>query len=238
MDMVRFGRAVRALRHRRGWRQEDLAREAEVSRSTVVRVEGGEGDRVPGRTLERLANTLGARLNIWLDWNGEALDRLLDAGHAALVDAVVAFLRAWGWEVAVEVTFAIRGERGSIDILAWHAATRVLLVIEVKSVAPDLQAMFLSFDRKVRLGAEVARARGWHPRSIVKVLVLGDTRTNRRRVESHGAMFGVELPDRTVAIKRFLAAPTAEQRLRGVWFVSTARVVSARHRVRKPRAAA
>jgi transcriptional regulator with XRE-family HTH domain len=238
MDMVRFGRGIRALRHRRGWRQADLANEADVSRSVVARIEAGQGDRVPGRTLERVARPLGARVKTWLDWNGEALDRLLDGAHAALAEAVVAFLRRWGWEVAVEVTFAIRGERGSIDILAWHAATQVLLVIEVKSVVPDLQAMFLSFDRKVRLGAEIARDRGWRPRSIVKVLVIGETRTNRRRVEAHAAIFGVELPDRTVAVKRFLAVPNVEQRLRGLWFVSTARVASARHRVRNPRAAA
>ncbi|MBI2782085.1 MAG: hypothetical protein HYX55_09865 [Chloroflexi bacterium] len=50
-------------------------------------------------------------------------------------------LRALGWEVVLEATFFIRGERGSIDVLAWHAASRVVLVIEVKSVVPDIQAM-------------------------------------------------------------------------------------------------
>jgi hypothetical protein len=31
-------------------------------------------------------------------------------------------LRSDGWDVAVEVTFWIRGERGSIDVLGWHPA--------------------------------------------------------------------------------------------------------------------
>lgn len=32
-----------------------------------------------------------------------------------------------------EVSFSIYGQRGVIDILAWHAATRSLLVIELKT---------------------------------------------------------------------------------------------------------
>ena len=43
-----------------------------------------------------------------------------------------------GWDVATEVSFNVRGERGSIDILAFHQATGSLLVIEIKSVVPDL----------------------------------------------------------------------------------------------------
>jgi hypothetical protein len=203
----------------------------------VARIEAGHGDLVTPRTLERVTRPLGARVNLWLDWNGEALDRLLDRAHAAIVEHVVQVLRRCGWETAVEVTFAIRGERGSIDVLAWHAATRVLLVIEVKSVVPDLQAMFLAFDRKVRLASTVARQYGWDPRAIAKVLVIGSTSTTRRRVAAHDAIFSTELPDRTVAVKHFLAAPSADVRLRGLWFVSTDRVANARHRVRKPRRA-
>ena len=58
---------------------------------------------------------------------------------------MAAQLRALGWEVVLEATFFIRGERGSIDILGWHATSRVVLVIEVKSVVPDIQAMLASF---------------------------------------------------------------------------------------------
>jgi Holliday junction resolvase-like predicted endonuclease len=83
-----------------------------------------------------------------MTWNGEALDRLLDADHAALVDIVAATLRTLEWLVAVEVSFNIRGEWGSIDVLAFHPATGVILVVEVKSVVPDLQATIFTLDRK------------------------------------------------------------------------------------------
>src|SRR4051812_15487326 len=118
MDMVRFGRGIRALRLRRRWRQVDLAAAAHVSRPLVARVERGLGDSVPPRKLQAIATVLGARIDLRLNWNGEALERLLDGAHALLVEAMATFLRAAGWDVAVEVTFLVRGERGSIDLFA------------------------------------------------------------------------------------------------------------------------
>lgn len=53
MDMVRFGRGIRALRMRRGWRQIDLAEAAAVSQSIVSRIERGLGARLALETLSR-----------------------------------------------------------------------------------------------------------------------------------------------------------------------------------------
>ena len=47
MDSIRLGRGIRALRHRRGWRQEDLAAAAGVSQSEVSRIELGQLEAVP-----------------------------------------------------------------------------------------------------------------------------------------------------------------------------------------------
>ena len=77
---------------------------------------------------------------IRLAWNGEGLDRLLDQAHAGLVEQVVQRLRAEGWVTDVEVSFAIRGERGSIDVLGFHEASGIVLDTEVKAVVPDSQA--------------------------------------------------------------------------------------------------
>lgn len=74
--------------------------------------------------------------------------------------------------MATEVSFDIRGQRGSIDILAFHPATGTLLVIEVKSVVPDMQAMLHGVDRKARLAPEIARGRGWRVERVARVLVL------------------------------------------------------------------
>jgi transcriptional regulator with XRE-family HTH domain len=84
---------IRALRIRRRWRQVDLATRAGFSQALIARVERGGADRLTVAHLEAIAKEVGARLVVWLDWNGEAGDRLLDADHAAIVERVVAILR-------------------------------------------------------------------------------------------------------------------------------------------------
>ena len=247
MDTVRFGLSVRALRRRRGWRQVDLAGRAGVSRTAVSRIERRRADRLTIRMIGNLADALDARLDCRLSWNGEALDRLLDEAHAALVETAVRWLTPLGWEVATEVSFSIRGERGSIDILAFHPATATLLVVEVKSVVPDLQATFVTLDRKTRLASEIARGRGWQPTRLGRLLVVSEDRTARRRVAEHAATFAGAFPARGWTVRRWLRDPAAggrgeihagrpalagdRGRFSGLLFLPGAPQASARHRV-------
>src|SRR4051812_2800646 len=120
MDSVRLGLSIRALRRRTEWTQQRLAAEAGVSQATVSRVECGQLRHQTLHTLELIAEALGARASVKVYWHGEELDRLLDAAHAGLVDQVVQLLVAHGWEVVPEATFNEFGERGSIDVLAFH----------------------------------------------------------------------------------------------------------------------
>jgi transcriptional regulator with XRE-family HTH domain len=239
MDLRRVSRAVRALRMRRGWRQADLAREAKLSRSVVGRIERSELEGLTLDAVGAVAHALGATVAIDLRWQGEGLDRLLDEGHATLVDRVVAWLRAHGWDVAVEVSFARGGERGSIDVLAWHPVRRALDVIEVKSATPDMQAMLHGLDRKARLGPDIARSRGWDPGATARVLVLWDTRTNRRRIEAHASSVRASLPAGTRDVLAWLRGPTGTPPA-GIWFVTDVRGMDGmgvrRRRVRVRRA--
>ena len=182
-----------------------------------------------------MAEALGARVNLRLDWNGEALDRLLDAEHARLVEQVVHELALVGWVTATEVTFAIAGERGAVDVVAWHPSTSTVIVIEVKSVVPDVQAMLAGLDRKARLAMPIARSQGWSPRAVGRLLVIRETRTSRRRIEAHRETFGSHLPDRNVAVRQWLRAPSAMSLLRGLWFVPDVHGPNTRHRVVAPR---
>jgi transcriptional regulator with XRE-family HTH domain len=235
MDVIRFGLGVRALRRKRGWTQNELASKATVSRAAVWRIERGRADRVAIHRLVGVAAALGARIDVRLLWQGEALDRLLDAGHADLVERMLELLASSDWLVATEVSFNIRGERGSIDILAFHPTTRSLLVIEIKSVVPDMQAMLGGIDRKGRLAEHIARERGWHVRSVTRLLVLPDDRTARRRVDRHAATFRTALPARTREVHRWIRHPEGTRH--GVLFLSDARHASARHRVARRRIA-
>lgn len=239
MELSRFGRGIRALRVRRRWRQADLAARAGIARSIVGRIERGERAGLTLDAVAAVADALGAAAELRLRWEGEALDRLLDEGHARLVDRIVAWLRAAGWDVLVEVTFSRYGERGSIDILGWHPVRRRLAVFEVKSVTPDLQAMLGGLDRKARLGPAIARDRGWPADVAGRVLVVWATRTNRRRLEAHRDSVTAALPAGTREVLRWLRDPVAPS-IAGVWLVSDVRGMDGmgirRRRVRVARA--
>lgn len=143
-------------------------------------------------TLRRLVEVLDARLVMYVEWRGGELNRLLDADHAALQERWAARKdRAGrGWEARHEVTYNHFGDRGSIDDLAFDAATGTLLVSELKTGIYDAQRMLAKIDEKERLASDLARRFDWHARHVVSCLVVADTRTNRRRVQQHGALFG------------------------------------------------
>jgi transcriptional regulator with XRE-family HTH domain len=183
-------RAVRHLRRRRGWRQDDLGARAAVSGPTISRIERGVIRGVPLGTIERVAEALGASVDVTLRWEGEQLDRLLDAAHAWLVQQTAALLGSCGWVVRPEVSFNHYGDRGRVDLLAFHPLTRIVLVAEVKASLGDLQDALGRLDVKVRLGRSLADASGWAgPRAIVPAFVFGDTRTVRNTIARHEAIF-------------------------------------------------
>lgn len=137
---------------------------------------------------------------------GGELDRLLDAGHAALQDLVKRRLEAAAWQVRAEVTFSRFGERGSIDLLAFHPANEVLLVVEIKTVIADVQGLLRPIDVKVRLAATIAVELGWRARVVVPALVVSEESTSRRRVAQHPSLFG-RFAVRGVAARSWLRSP-------------------------------
>jgi transcriptional regulator with XRE-family HTH domain len=242
MDAVRLGHSFRALRLNKRWRQADLGAKAGVSASAISRIERGRLGSVTIGTLRKVAEALDATLEIRLRWNGEGLDRLLDQAHASLVEQLVRRLRDEGWEADVEVSFSIRGERGSIDVLGYHEASGIVLVTEVKSVVPDSQATLAGVDRKARLAPEIARARGWTCRGVARLLVVGDSSTSRRRIEALAATYRAAFPLSGVAVRQWLRRPDGP--IAGLLFLPYVPPTHARkpttgmQRVRKPRAPA
>ena len=230
MDAVRLGLSIRALRRRTHWTQDRLAKAAGVSQATVSRVERGEIRHQTLHTLTLIAEALGARASLKVYWHGEDLDRLLDAAHAGLVEDVVRLLLAHGWEVVPELTFNDFGERGSIDLLAFHAETGALLIVEVKSVVPDMQAMLAGIDRKVRIAPKLARSRGWAVRSVSRLLVIADDRTSRRRIARHAATIDRVMPLRSLAVRRWLRQPNGS--IGGVLFLPSSQGTDTKRRIR------
>jgi transcriptional regulator with XRE-family HTH domain len=218
----RAGRLIEAVRVHLGLRQIDLARAAGVDQKVVSLLERGELVRVSVERFRRVCAALKIEPVLELRWRGGLADRLIDRGHARIVEAVVAELRRHGWEVLPEYTFNVFGERGSVDILAWHPVHRALLIVEVKTRLTDMQAMLGSMSKKVRLvPAEIARERGWQRLVLGHVVVLLDSRANRSTVATHRATFDATFPRHTTAVRAWLRSPTAD--LAGLWFLALRR---------------
>ena len=185
----KLGRIVRMLRIRQRLTQVALAAKAGVSRRTVSLVERNRADELPLRVIDAIVNALGARLDVRLFWHGPELDRLLDADHAALAALLKPRLESWGWIVRVEVSYSRFGERGRIDLLAWHPLTRTLLVVEVKTDLVDIQGLLGSVDAKARLAVHVSRDIGWDVRSVVPAITFLEDRTVRNRLAQLDTLF-------------------------------------------------
>jgi hypothetical protein len=174
----------------------------------VSLIERGHVDQVSLRMLRRVLSGVEARVGLDVRWRGGDLDRLLDERHAALVGAAVKELRGYGWATAVEITYSHYGERGSIDLLAFHPTTSALLVVEVKSELTSLEETLRRLDAKVRLAPTIALERlGWQGSSTSRLLVLPETTTARRRLEAHAAVLDVALPFRGVRLRQWLQKP-------------------------------
>jgi transcriptional regulator with XRE-family HTH domain len=230
MEDLAVGRMLRLVRVRRGWRQEDLAKAAGVSRATVSRLEHGELEATALGAIRRVFEALDVRVAVTPRGIGAELPRLADEHHAAMHEDVARlFATLPGWDEVPEVTFSEFGERGSIDILAWHARSRSLLVIELKTELVDLQDTVSTLDRKVRLAAKIARERGWDPLTVSSWLVIAESRTNRRAMERHESFLRSRFPADGHALLRWLRRPLG--RVDAVSFLSSARSTSAGQRL-------
>ena len=198
------------------------------------------------RSLRSIFSALDARVLIEPRWRGAELDRLIDSEHARIVNHLAGRLESAGFAATIEVTYAIGGERGSIDILGLDPARRAALVGEVKTDIAAAEAVGRKLDEKQRLAASVVRDRfGWTPQVVGVVLVMPESPRLRRLlagpaaslarmfpVASRGVASGLRNPTRPLAATWFLSdiSPRNKRRVRGQ--------NSARRRVPPPSAGA
>ena len=220
----------------------DVAAAMGVSQQTVSRIERGAFECLSLAAVRSAFAAVGAEYRGEVRWRGAEVERLLDDAHAALSGTVAELLSEMSWTVAVEVTFSRYGERGSIDLLAWHEARAALLVVEVKTSLTSAEAMLRRLDVKARLRPVLARELwGIVVADASRLVVLTDTRTERRCVARHEALLRTALPVQGRAAMAWCRTPIGA--LRGLKFVtSTLRSGASpkregRHRVDVARAA-
>jgi transcriptional regulator with XRE-family HTH domain len=206
-----IGRSFRALRHRRGWRQVDLSSRAGVARWSLIDLEAGRIGHLRVDIVRACAEALGGRLVLTLSSGAGDPRLLIDAGHATLQEHWKAKLERWGWVVRAEVSFNHYGDRGRVDLLAFHPTSRVLLVVEIKTVLWDLQALLGGVDVKRRVSPAFVGDFGWRPAAIVPMVVVADGTTARRRLREYESLFAAfEVRGRDAA--SWLGAPSVGPR--------------------------
>jgi transcriptional regulator with XRE-family HTH domain len=236
MDGSRIGRGLRAIRVRANSTQKQVAEGAKVPRAVIASMERGDLARVRVGQLQAVAVALRADLDVVLRWNGTELDRLLNAGHSAMHELVVALLTAAGWEAVPERSFSIWGERGVIDLVAWHAATRSLLVIELKTEIVEVQRLIGTVDRYRRLAPKAVGDLDWEPLTVSAWVAVAESATNRRRLSEHARVLRAAFPSDGRTVPGWLRRPSGP--LLALSFLSDARVAnrtaarSSRRRVR------
>jgi hypothetical protein len=146
---------------------------------------------------------------MYVRWDGADLPRLLDARHSAMHEAVAGLLSSLdGWSFEPEVSFSVYGERGVIDILAWHPVRRMLLVIELKTEIVELGTLLSKMDQRRRLAADVARRSfDWDPIATSTWVIIAEGRTNRRAVAAHRVALRKKFPVDGRSMRRWLRDP-------------------------------
>lgn len=240
MDDLAIGRLLRELRTRRGWRAADVALRAGILAAAYSRIEHGLLETVPVGKLRRVAAVLEVRLVLEPRWRGAAVDRVMSSRHASMTEAAARMLVDAGWDVRPEVSFNHFGERGVVDLVAWHAELRVFLLVELKTELADINELLAVADRRRRLASLIAAPLGWQqPARVAQWLVLAEGKTNRRRLAEHATALRSAFPADGRVIRGWLRRPAQE--LSALWFLPDFHGASGRtsrspvHRVRASR---
>jgi hypothetical protein len=216
-------------------RQVDVAKMARLSPSAISRHEGGRFNSI--RRLRRHAESVDLRLDLRLLGRGGELERLADDEHAAIVETVARLMRQEEYELAAELTFNERGERGRYDLFACERRSESAMVVEVKGELTGLESMLGSMDVKLRLAATVAGRLGWPIRRRKLVLVVAATSRNRHIVAAHHSTFASF--EQHQLGRRWLRPPAPDRLL--LWVTPACagrqRWIAGRRRVQSPSAA-
>jgi transcriptional regulator with XRE-family HTH domain len=235
--MQAFGARFRAVRVKRGWRQQDVADRAGVHRSVVSNIERGHLDGVSIGTILSVARSLDIQVSLIARWRAGDLDRLVNSGHARLHESVARWFAQElpEWVLDPEVSFSIFGERGVIDILAWHPGHRTVIVIELKTDIVDVNQPMGQMNQRRRLARRIANDRGWDPLTISTWVIVANGRTNRARLAAHRAALRNSFPLDGRSMRGWLRRPDRAIAALSIWerhvHGSSTMEMAARHRV-------
>jgi len=202
------GRRFRDARLAIGWSQRELGLRARVSQAAISRIERGQPSGLGLDEIERIAVALGGTLRITFETPFLAdRARQRDSVHARCVAHVASRLRGLGWLVETEVEIDGRNGPGWIDILAFHAESGTLLVIEVKTEIHDFGRIQRTLAWYTRRAWLVARDRGWRVRRSHGALLLLATDAVDAPLRENRHLADEAFPGRAAALAELAADP-------------------------------
>jgi transcriptional regulator with XRE-family HTH domain len=203
-----LGHLVHDARLAIGWSQRELGRRSGASQTAISRLERGLRSGLDLEQIQRIATALGGTLRVTFDAPFLAdRARQRDRVHARCVAYVASRLRRLGWLVETEVE--IDGSRGPgwIDVLAFHAASGTLLVIEIKTEIHDFGQIQRTLAWYERRAWSPARDRGWAVRRTHPALLLMATDSVDARLRDNRDLANQAFPGRASGLLALVNDP-------------------------------
>ncbi|MGI8658793.1 MAG: helix-turn-helix domain-containing protein [Candidatus Limnocylindria bacterium] len=211
---TRIGAEVHVARTTLALSGQHVAARAGVSWSTLNRVELGDPG-VSVSTMCAVAESVG--LDLVLRAYPGATPSLRDTGQLAIAERIGSQAAA-SWRTAIEMQVGPHGE--AIDMVIFGA--HEIWAVEIERMAADFQAQRRRADRKREMLADR------HRRPVRLVMVVEDTRRNRRAIEPHLELIRGVFPAGSREILRSLRGGAALGKDGLLWIRPTDR----RHRTR------
>ena len=191
----RIGEVIRRTRTEHRWSQDSLAERLHVSQSKVARLESGHLTFVDVELVSRAFAELGIRATFDANTLGLAGRReQRDLVHAACEGHVARRLHRSEWAPRLEVEIGQGRWRGWIDVLAFRASDRSLLVVEVKSELDDVGRIQRTIGWFEREAWSAAERLGWRPRRARSALLVLATAENDDRLSRNATALRATFP--------------------------------------------
>jgi transcriptional regulator with XRE-family HTH domain len=203
--LAREGEKVRSARKRRGWTQQRLGNESELSQTTISQMERGDGATLSIAAWQRVGIALDLPLDVRL--GRDSREETADAGHLGIQELVLRLGRAAGYGRTFELPTKPSHPQLSTDVGLVDPPNRRLLLIECVNSVGDIEAATRSSDRKAREAEGLAIALGHgQPYTVHVCWVVRSTRRNRELLARYPEIFASRFTGSSRAWVRALVA--------------------------------
>jgi transcriptional regulator with XRE-family HTH domain len=230
-----LGRDVRRGRIGARLTQAELGALVGIHQTWVSDIELGRGDGVPLHLWVALGVAVGRPLAMAFSkpiYSDAMHDRIADAGHLQMQEALLAMAAATGRRATAELPTRPSDPSHSIDVAVWDEQHRTLIVQEAWNTFGDVGAAIRSTHRKAAEAAEAADLAAFatgdqRPYRVATVWIVRASAANRALLARYPNLFAATFDGSSRAWTRALVTGAAPPTRPGiVWFDPTARRIN------------